>query len=511
MERSIKEILSLIDDSIAGFQDVIPGIQKKVFEELQPLIKKLEVKDGKILNRVNNLKLLGELKNKLQKIILSKEYKNAVSSFIDSFNALGELQNSYFSQFNKKFTPSKTLPIIKELAVESTITDLVGQGMNVNISGAIEEILRQGITTGGSYANFQEQLRSHILGSDEVDGSMVRYTKQITTDAIHQYNAQYHDAIAQDLNFNWGRYVGSNITTTREFCTLLTEKQWVKRSDLPEVIKGNINGQRCKLSKTTGLPLGMIPGTNVDNFKILRGGYNCGHQFFWVPDNVVPDNVKRKQENKGKETKTNFYDEVKGDIKVNAMPNYLKELDRLGFTYENVLNLTGGVPKNLKDITHSIMIDGNAIISDVRTKEYTIIRKIYPDEKKVYNSLMEVNSTGEGIGLHLFINQLIEARKLGYKRFDVSAAKSNKYNGYYTWARFGYNLKSSEIRRFKDLMNMNGRSEKDLHELMSTKEGVSFWKKNGFWFEGEFDLKANSINIQAFDKYLNDRGYIVSL
>jgi hypothetical protein len=300
LEQSIKTILSTIDDAIAQFQDTIPGIQKLVYEELQPIVKELQVKNGKLLNNIENLKLIGTLQNKLEKIIISAEYKKSVQSFIDSFTTVSNLNNEYFSQFNKKYKPKNTLPIIKQLAVESTINDLVGQGLSSNIIAPIQKILQQNITTGGSYAKFQEQLQNHILQNETGEGNLQRYTKQITTDAINQYNAQYSETVAQDLQFNWGRYVGSNITTTREFCTLLTEKQWVHKSELPEIIKGHIDGTDCKLSKTTGLPLGIIPDTNADNFKVRRGGYNCGHQFFWVPDSIVPLDIKAMFENKGK-------------------------------------------------------------------------------------------------------------------------------------------------------------------------------------------------------------------
>lgn len=294
MEQSIQEILKTIDNSIAGFQSSIPGIQKTVYDELQPILKELQIKNGKLLNNVSNLKLLGTLQNKLEKVILSAEYKSSVNNFIDSYSSLSSLNMNYFKQFNQKFTPSKTLPYIKELAVESTINSLVGQGMSENVIRPIKDILTQNITSGGNYAKFNNELRDWVLGTGNDEGNIVKYTKQISTDAINQYNAQYHEAIAKDLQFNWGRYVGSNITTSRQFCVLLTKKQWVHKSELPGIIAGHIDNESCKLSKTTGLPYGMIPGTNADNFKVRRGGYNCGHQFFWVPDNVVPANLRDK-------------------------------------------------------------------------------------------------------------------------------------------------------------------------------------------------------------------------
>lgn len=306
MEQSIQAILSTIDEAISSFQNAIPNIQKLVYDELQPLVKQLQIKNGKLLNNLDNLKLIGTLQNKLEKIIISAEYKSYVQKFVDSFSAVSSLNNDYFAQFNKKYKPKNTLPIIKQLAIESTINDLVGQGLNSNVIAPIQKILQQNITTGGSYADFQNVLQNHILSNKNGEGNLQRYTKQITTDAINQYNAQYGETIAQDLQFNWGRYVGSELTTSREFCIFLREKKYFHKSELPEILKGNIDGHSCKLSKTTGLPLGMIPDTNPDNFKIRRGGYTCGDQVFWVPDSAVPVDVLKKFENKGKTIQTNF-------------------------------------------------------------------------------------------------------------------------------------------------------------------------------------------------------------
>ena len=303
MDQSIQDILKTIDDSISKFQDAIPGIQKLMYDELQPIVKQLQIKDGKLLNNLDNLKLLGSLQNKLEKVIISAQYKQSVNGFIDSFTDISNLNMDYFKQFNQKYSPAKTLPIIQSLAIEQTVNDLMGQGLVSNVINPIKSILTQNITTGGNYAQFQDQLQNYLLNNNTGEGSLVKYTKQITTDAINQYNAQYAETIAQDLQFSWGRYVGSNINTSREFCIYLTRKQWVHKTELPTIIEGDIDGHQCKLSKSTGLPIGMIPDTNASNFKIRRGGYNCGHQFFWIPDSAVPAVIKAAIGNNNSEDK----------------------------------------------------------------------------------------------------------------------------------------------------------------------------------------------------------------
>jgi hypothetical protein len=287
-----QKIIKHMEDSVNDFQKGIPEIEKAIYEDLLGQVKDLQTQGGKILSSVQNLKLINSIANKLDRLLITNGYKDSVKEFLSAFNVVETLQKQYFADFNLKFKPSKTIPYIKEMAIDSTLNDLLGQGLQVNIVDSIKAILEDNVTSGGSYASLNTQLRSTINGTQDSEGILQRYSRTITTDAINQYSAQYHEALAMDLSMNWGRYVGSNITTTRQFCKLLTAKEWVHRSELPTVVRGEIDGEKCKLSKSTGLPLGMIAGTNADNFKIRRGGYNCGHQFFWTPDVVVPEEIK---------------------------------------------------------------------------------------------------------------------------------------------------------------------------------------------------------------------------
>jgi hypothetical protein len=291
-DKTIKALIKHMEDAVSSFQSGIPDVQSGTLDGLISQLKDLQTQGGKILSSVQNLKLINSIANKLDRLLITNGYKDSVKEFLSAFNVVETLQKQYFADFNLKFKPSKTLPIIKEMAIDSTLNDLLGQGLQVNIVDSIKSILEDNVTSGGSYASLNTQLRSSITGTEQTDGILQRYSRTITTDSINQYSAQYHEALAMDLNMNWGRYVGSNLTTTREFCEYLTKKEWVHKSELPMIIEGVIDGHECKLSKSTGLPLGMIEGTNADNFKIRRGGWNCGHQFFWVPDVVVPEAVK---------------------------------------------------------------------------------------------------------------------------------------------------------------------------------------------------------------------------
>jgi hypothetical protein len=100
--------------------------------------------------------------------------------------------------------------------------------------------------------------------------------------------------ISDRLQSEWYQYVGSNLTTTREFCEHLTKKRYVHKSEIPELLKGNIDGHQCKIYSATGLPQGMIEGTNEENFIVYRGGYNCGHELIPVSEATVPVSIRQK-------------------------------------------------------------------------------------------------------------------------------------------------------------------------------------------------------------------------
>ena len=310
-----KEIVKLIEDSITDFQKGIPGIQKEIYREVINLVKDLDIVNGNLRNSVKNIRKINDLKKKLEKIILNPEYQETAKVFIATYTQISKLNNNYYKSLEKKYSPPKVLEAIKKQSIQSTVESLTKAGINQGVTTPIYEILRQNITTGGSYADMQETISKFINKSDASIGILEKYTKQIVTDSINQYNAIYNETIALDLGWNWFEYIGSNIDTTRQFCEACTKKRYIHRSEFPKVIKGdflefkNIKGE---IYDKTGLPKGMIDGTNESNFVTYRGGWNCGHQMYPVPDVAVPVEIRSKIKIK----KVALPKEIKSKIKI---------------------------------------------------------------------------------------------------------------------------------------------------------------------------------------------------
>ncbi|HET6255858.1 MAG TPA: hypothetical protein VFE32_17405 [Puia sp.] len=296
-QETIDELLSTIQKAVDSFQEAIPAIQQDAYNEIVRLVKELDLKNGRLSATVKNVKAIGQLRADLEKVIISDPYVKKVEEFADAFAAVAKLQNKYFSTVAAEFTPPKVLEVVKTQAIEATIDGLTAAGLHASVMSGVQDILRTNITTGGDFPQLMSQMRDYIVGTPGMGGAMVRYTQQITTDALNQFSAQYNQVVTDDLGLEWFQYVGSLIKTSRPLCKALIQKKYVHKSEFEAVIEGDFpefKEQGGKIDKRTNLPQGMIPGTNKYNFPIYRGGYNCGHQLIAVATSAVPPMVRTK-------------------------------------------------------------------------------------------------------------------------------------------------------------------------------------------------------------------------
>lgn len=257
--------------------------------------------DNDIAVSVSNIKLLTSIKASLTKLILNDDYLEAVKGFLDVFSTVSVLQNTYFTQIESEFKPNALLKALQQQSITDTLDTLTESGLNANVTDAVTQILRTNITSGGSYKALETQLRGLLTDTDQSDGLLTKYTKQVTTDAINQYSAQYTQAASQAIPGlgEWFYYANSLIKTSRPFCIGLHERGYFHISEIPDLLDGDLTYTNPKTGEVedvpiyaaTGLPQGMYSNENEDNFLVLRGGYNCGHQCAPVSENLVPPDI----------------------------------------------------------------------------------------------------------------------------------------------------------------------------------------------------------------------------
>jgi hypothetical protein len=297
----IEEILTLIERRIDTFNGKMPDLQQQTYAVVLDLASELETSNGRIKPSVKNIKTIAKIKAELNKVIFTKEYTDDLDELIATYEQVTKLQNQYFTATVGRFTVPAVLKEVQNLAQESIVDALGEDAIGANFVSPIRDILVKNVTSGGSRAEFIEEARDFILGQDGKDGKLVKYTGQIVTDSLNQYSRNYAQIISDDLGLEWYMYVGSNKENTREFCRELTAASntclpYIHKSQLPEIISGKICGKQLPLYNVTGLPYGMMPGTNAANFQTNVGGYRCNHALRAVSSAIVPKSLRAKFE-----------------------------------------------------------------------------------------------------------------------------------------------------------------------------------------------------------------------
>jgi len=294
-QELIKSIIESIDSAVDVFSKKVPKHQQRILDDISLLLKDLDLRGDSIQQNAKNLKAIGAIKGKLEQIINSDAWMGDVKEYLKSFNEVTKLQNQYFSSLKSEFKPTPLLTEIKKQSLDSTFDSLTERGINSVITDKVQDILRKAITSGSSYTQTMKQLREYVVTNKSGAGALERYTKQITTDALNQYSAQYTNAVTNDLGLDWFMYTGALIDTSRTFCQALIKKKYIHKSELPAIILGKFKefeDMDGEINPKTDLPQGMIAGTNVANFHIYRGGYQCGHQMIPVDEGSVPEQIR---------------------------------------------------------------------------------------------------------------------------------------------------------------------------------------------------------------------------
>lgn len=303
-----KDVIKQIEATDSKFGSVVDDAQKRMLREVLTLTKDLELSNGRIMPTVGNLKLISKIKEKLNKAVVNKEYLSGVKDLLKSFEGIQAAQLGYFKTISEGKTTQQKYDLVRGMAIENTAAQLTESGIDANVTSKLKDMLLRSVTSGGLYRDLVGEVSEFLSNTDKSPGALSRYAKTYTTTALNQFAGQTNKLMTEDSGAEWFRYVGSDIETTREFCDLMTDKDYFHVSEIPELLKGHIDGKKCEIYDKTKLPKGMIEGTNKDNFQVNCGGWNCRHAVVPVLTFTVPkelrDKFKVKIEPKSQYTET---------------------------------------------------------------------------------------------------------------------------------------------------------------------------------------------------------------
>ncbi len=188
--------------------------------------------------------------------------------------------------------------------------------------------------------------------------------------------------------------------------------------------------------------------------------------------------------------------------------------------YESIARMAGALPGSKVTLKPSLDFEAEqygSLTVEVEHKDYWAMRLL--GQKKIYNSELNVvgEAMGKGLGTKIFATQVSEAAKVSsIQSIETTAAGipgSKIQNGYYTWARLGYDaplyeLKSSitkHEKKWATKLEEKFPDAKRLSDLMASKEGRDWWKKNGKAFSAKFDLSEGSDGRKVLAKYVQEK------
>lgn len=296
-QEKINGLTALIQQRVDGFNESIPEVEKRLYRRLLELLKELKVVNNRVVNGVENLNTINKILPELEKVLSDAGYNKKVGEFTKTFDEVRDIQNNYFAGLNVQFTPPKVLKELHKANVNWTKDKLIKNGISASFAPGMQKILTTAMTSGGEYADLTEQMRNFIMSGEGGDGALLRYSRQVTTDSLNFFSANYHETITQDLGLKWRVYTGSLLETSRDWCELMVAKRYVHEAELLDCLTKEIDGvevgsEDLPINKKTGLPRGLMEGTDQNSVKVNRGGWQCGHQWISVTEDQVPLSIR---------------------------------------------------------------------------------------------------------------------------------------------------------------------------------------------------------------------------
>jgi GNAT superfamily N-acetyltransferase len=109
----------------------------------------------------------------------------------------------------------------------------------------------------------------------------------------------------------------------------------------------------------------------------------------------------------------------------------------------------------------------------------------------------------QGIGLRMFAQQAFAALDAGVRQIWLTALRAGAYNGYYAWARYGFDAELEWIHKQSFPPAFQG--VRTLSELMATANGRDVWRAHGTTVQMCFELNDPRYFL-ALQNYMRVKG-----
>ena len=296
-----KQVTSLVGRTLPT-DDLGKLFDLKIATSMQPKIRQILEKEylawSDTVVREGFNKQAKRIEKAFKGIKVAKEFKQLTNADLTLITNLKRQSFTQFKDISNTFTRKLTEKVYQatltsveftelEKELRQTINGIYARADDKEVDKLVNKIKRDEVKLKKVRRNsiagkqLRQKLDNNIqilqskFASDRAGENMKRYAGQVLNDSLREFDAQLNLAKSKDAGLTYLKYQGSLIPTSRDFCRLVRNGTYdIRRNGLFTI------DEVKKLWNRTGWK-----GKKSGNPLIVRGGYNCRHQWSYVnPD-----------------------------------------------------------------------------------------------------------------------------------------------------------------------------------------------------------------------------------
>lgn len=252
--------------------------QRELFDQMQTALSRLELdSEGLIKQSQANRKILQKADRIFDRAINQSGYYQNLDQFAGNIAAITGANQKYFDFVLDSFTSdAQYLKSLQRSSISTIESLLANDGLESQLKRPLMEILNQNVNSGASFADMLTQIRQFIVGNADAEGKLLRYSKQISRDALFNFSSAMQEAISEKSGLQYYYFSGGLMDDSRDFC-IARAGNYFHKKEIERWARLNWQGKR--------------PGTTSSTIFIYRSGFNCTHSYIPVSESVVPKEV----------------------------------------------------------------------------------------------------------------------------------------------------------------------------------------------------------------------------
>lgn len=261
----------------------VTNTQKQLFDDMQALLSRLELDaDGLIKQSADNRKILRNADRVFDRAMKESGYYASLDQYAGAISSLTAANDAYFNFIVDSFTvDAHYLKSLQKSSLQTIESLLANEGLEVQLRQPLKDILNQNVNSGAAFSDLLKQVREFINGTVDREGKLMRYSKQISRDALFNFSRSMQESISENSGLEYYLYSGASRKDSRPFCASRAGNYY-HRSEIEKWASQDWAGKRA--------------GTTGSSIYIYLGGYNCEHSLIPVSKSVVPKEVIQRIE-----------------------------------------------------------------------------------------------------------------------------------------------------------------------------------------------------------------------